>query len=87
MKRKHIGLFCGICFIMIMVSVLALPCRAVKAESIVLSYTLHWPPPPKWGGANDQAFMVHWTKEIEKQTEGRVRFKIFYSAVSYISHV
>lgn len=82
MKRRHVKLLFNVCFLMIVVSFLALPCRAVKAaEPMVLNYTLHWAPPPKWGGANDQASMVYWTKEIEKQTEGRVKFKIFYSAV------
>ncbi len=82
MKSKHVGMLCSICLLMIMVSCLALPCRAViAAEPIVLKYTLHWAPPPKGGGANDQASMVHWTEEIEKQTQGRVKFQIFYSAV------
>jgi TRAP-type C4-dicarboxylate transport system substrate-binding protein len=82
MKKKTLGLVFGICFIFVMVTFLATPCWAKKeTKSMVLSYTLHWAPPPKWGGANDQASIVHWTKEIERQTEGRIKFKIFYSSV------
>ena len=82
MKKKTLGLVFGICFIFVMVNFLATPCGAEKEQkSMVLSYTLHWAPPPKGGGANDQASIVHWTKEIERQTEGRIKFKIFYSSV------
>lgn len=82
MKNKTRGILLGILFLMITVSFVTTPCWAQnEPKSMVLSYTLHWPPPPKGKGANDQAATEYWAKEIEKQTEGRIKFKIFYGSV------
>lgn len=82
MKKNHARLITFISFLLIVTFLFAIPCIAKEASKpMVLSVTLHWAPPPKGGGANDQASLVYWTKEIEKQTEGRVKFKIFYSSV------
>lgn len=82
MKKNHARLITFICFLLIVTFLFAIPCIAKEASKpMVLSVTLHWAPPPKGGGANDQASLVYWTEEIEKQTEGRVKFKIFYSSV------
>lgn len=82
MKKNYTKLCTFISFLLIAAFLVAVPCMAKEAsKSLVLNVTLHWAPPPKDGGANDQASLVYWTKEIEKQTEGRVKFKIFYSSV------
>jgi len=82
MKKNHARLITFISFLLIATFLFTVPCMAKEASKpMVLSVTLHWAPPPKGGGANDQASLVYWTKEIEKQTEGRVKFKIFYSSV------
>ena len=82
MKKCHTILITLISLLLVMSFLFALPCMAKEASKpLVLNVTLHWAPPPKVGAANDQASLVYWTKEIEKQTEGRVKFKIFYSSV------
>jgi TRAP-type C4-dicarboxylate transport system substrate-binding protein len=82
MKKCHTILITLISLLLVMSFLFALPCIAKEASKpLVLNVTLHWAPPPKVGAANDQASLVYWTKEIEKQTEGRVKFKIFYSSV------
>lgn len=82
MKKNRTGLITFMALLLITAVVFSVPCMAKDAaKSMVLNITLHWAPPPKDGGANDQASLVYWTKEIEKQTEGRVKFKIFYSSV------
>lgn len=81
MKRNYAALITCIAFLFIMAFLFSVPCMAGEAtKSKVLSYTVHWASPPKEGGANDQVSLVHWAKEIEKQTEGRVKFDIFYSS-------
>lgn len=77
-RAAWLGIFAFLCMITLIFSV---PCVAQEAaKSKALSYTVHWAPPPKEGGANDQVSLVHWAKEIEKQTQGRVRFEIFYAS-------